>query len=138
MKKFLAASFVAVVVLLGTTLMTPGTTEEEEDSSRAVEKMPQFKSDAEAQRFFFGRQDKPPDQPHTADPAKCTRYCYPHGGPNLRPKGTPEGIPGYECQGDKCAKINDEPKEGEDNCAEGGGCTSYCAKVCCSCLATCL
>lgn len=88
--------------------------------------------------IFFLVQDMPP-QPHTSDPARCTRYCYPRGGPATRPKGTPEGIKGYECQGDRCARINDEPKEGdEDRCHEGTGCTSFCAKVCCTCLLTCL
>lgn len=84
------------------------------------------------------QQEEPPHQPHTNDPAQCTRYCYPKGGPNQKPKGTPEGIPGYECKGNQCALIN-EPVEGEDTrCNEGGGCTSHCAKVCCTCLAVCM
>jgi hypothetical protein len=81
-------------------------------------------------------QEEPPDQPHTNDPAQCTRYCYPKSGPNTRPKGTPEGIPGYECQGDHCAKASEEG--GEIPCDEQGGCTSFCAKVCCVCVATCI
>ena len=83
-------------------------------------------------------QDPPPDQPHTSDPAQCTRYCYPKGYEGARPKGTPEGIPGYECQGDHCAKA---AEEGEENpCDEHGDhkCSTWCAKVCCTCLAVCL
>lgn len=83
-------------------------------------------------------QDPPPDQPHTDDPAKCTRYCYPKGYEGARPKGTPEGIPGYQCQGDHCAKA---VEEGEENpCDEHGDhkCSTYCAKVCCTCLAVCI
>lgn len=85
-----------------------------------------------------GQEPSPrPAQPHTDDPAQCARYCYPIGGPEEAPPGTPEGIPGYQCEGTACAHINDHEKEG-DVCHEGGGCTSHCAKVCCTCLATCL
>lgn len=81
-------------------------------------------------------QEEPPHQPHTNDPAQCTRYCYPKGG-GPKPKGTPEGIPGYECKGESCSHVNDKEFEGEV-CHEGGGCLSYCAKNCCSCLQTCI
>jgi len=74
---------------------------------------------------------------HTKDPAKCVKYCYPKGGPESRPKGTPEGIPGSECQGIACGRINDPEAEGE-GCHEGGGCTMYCSKVCCTCLMVCM
>ena len=82
-------------------------------------------------------QDDPPPQPHTEDPAQCTSYCHPKG-VNTRPKGTPEGIKGYECQGDHCAKAADEG--GENPCDENGSkrCTKWCSKVCCTCLAVCL
>lgn len=84
------------------------------------------------------QQEEPPHQPHTNDPKQCTRYCYPKGGPNTRPKDTPEGIPGYECQGNACSRINEDNPDNEDRCNEGGGCTSHCAKVCCTCLAVCI
>jgi hypothetical protein len=84
------------------------------------------------------RQDPVPPQPHTEDPAQCTRYCYPKGGPATAPKGTPEGIPGYACEGETCSHIN-EPTEGEDkNCTEHTSCMSWCAKNCCTCLKVCL
>jgi len=87
--------------------------------------------------MFAAFQEDPPDQPHTNDPAQCTSYCYPKG-TNARPKGTPEGIPGYECQGDHCSKAAEEG--GENPCDENGDkkCTKWCAKPCCSCLAVCL
>ncbi len=83
------------------------------------------------------------DQPHTDDPAKCVKFCYPKGGPDERPKGIPPEATGYECQGDRCGRINDPDSGEEEPCSEHGGnrgmkCTSWCAKVCCSCLATCL
>lgn len=78
-------------------------------------------------------QDPPPPQ-HTEDPAQCNSYCYPKG-TNTRPKGTPEGIPGYECQGDHCAKADNEHPCDEQGEAK---CTKWCAKVCCTCLAICL
>jgi hypothetical protein len=91
--------------------------------------------------FFTFTQEggqEPPEQPHTNDPAQCTSYCHPKG-VNTRPKGTPEGIPGYECQGDHCAKAADEG--GENPCDEHGNerkCTKWCAKPCCTCLAVCI
>jgi len=76
---------------------------------------------------------------HTNNPAECKSYCYPKGYEGARPKGTPEGIPGYQCQGDHCAKA---AEEGEENpCDEHGTqakCTKWCAKPCCTCLAVCL
>lgn len=88
--------------------------------------------------LLAARQEDPPDQPHTDDPSKCVRYCYPHGYEGSRPKGTPEGIPGYECQGEHCAKAVEEG--GDNPCDEHGGvkCTSYCSRVCCQCLAVCM
>jgi hypothetical protein len=85
------------------------------------------------------------EQPHTEKPSECVKYCYPKGGPETRPKGTPAGIPGYECKGDRCSNVNEDDPEG-DNCSEAdkngyagpGKCSVYCARACCSCMAVCL
>lgn len=87
---------------------------------------------------FVALQEEPPDQPHTNDPSQCTSYCYHEGGEGLRPKGVPEGVKGYKCEGDHCSKAASEG--GENPCDENGDhkCTKWCAKVCCTCLAVCL
>lgn len=95
---------------------------------------------------FIQQEEPPPDQPHTSDPSKCTRYCYPQGGDpeRMKPKNTPEGIEGYECQGVKCGRSLNQGDGTEDLCSEHGNpdntgrCSSWCARVCCSCLASCV
>lgn len=79
-----------------------------------------------------------PVQPHTSDPKECVKYCYPPGYEGARPKGVPEGVQGYECKGDHCAKAMENNGE-EVPCDENGQthCSTYCAESCCSCLAVC-
>jgi hypothetical protein len=67
----------------------------------------------------------------------CKTFCYPKGGPSSRPKGVPETAHGVECAGTHCGHVNHED-EGEIKCDEGGGCSTWCSKPCCTCLAVCM